>query len=410
MSNLNLSGKDILNFLSKHYDFVHNAFDLGKPDFVIEQERFDTLIDEYNTISEIKISISKLADYKFCRKLPTGEYKISGIYTAFLEFIFDDFVLDLPETIKNRYLTITNNFTNLQTTIDESKVVLYITEIIKETEDFINDIQRQTYRLLRDTESLKVNADNFIDLTIRIQKANYWIDEYITPLNTVVNREHPDSLYSSISNIQNYSSEKRFSADTISLRKWFEKLYGCAVNTKTELDQTIGKLTRELMPLLDRIKTNSLILSGFYHFVENIDEAENYIISLPNLIRRERSRIMSKNFDTEATFYIDQFNYQAPQISYTEESDEVEWLPDTNHFKGLLLKQNGSDNFYQWCFDILQIYTREITLSKFFYVSNMVLEEDLKIEYTDDSRFEIKLVDATLRMPQIKVYELSGRA
>ena len=119
---------------------------------------------------------------------------------------------------------------------------------------------------------------------------------------------------------------------------------------------------------------------------------------------------MSKNFDTEATFYIDQFNYQAPQISYTEESDEVEWLPDTNHFKGLLLKQNGSDNFYQWCFDILQIYTREITLSKFFYVSNMVLEEDLKIEYTDDSRFEIKLVDATLRMPQIKVYELSGRA
>jgi hypothetical protein len=409
MSNLNLSGKDILNFLSKHYEFVHSAFDIGKPDFVIEQERFDTLIEEYNTSSETKISVSKLMDLKFCRKLPAGEYKISGVYTAFLEFIFDDFVLDLPETIKNRYLTITSNFTNLQTSTDENKIVLYITEIIKETEDFLNDIQRQTYRLLRDTESLKVNADNFTDLTIRIQKANYWIDEYIAPLNAVVNREHPDSLYSAISNIQNYSSEKRFSADTTTLRRWFEKLYGSAVNTKSELDQTIGKLTRELMPLLDRIKTNSLILSGFYHFIENIDTPENYIIPLPNFLRRERSRILSKNFDTEATFFIDQFNYKAPQISYIEETEEMEWLPDTNHFKELLLKENGSENFYQWCFDILQEYTSEITLSKFFSVSNMVLEEDLVIEYEDDNRFEIQLADAILKMPKIKVYELSNR-
>jgi hypothetical protein len=406
MSNLNLSGKDILSFLLKHYDFVHHVFDIGNEDFVIEQERFDTLIHEYNTSSETKISVSKLTDLKFCRKLPTGEYKISGVYTAFLEFIFGDFVLDLPETIKDRYSTITNHFTNLKTATVENNITLYITEIIKETEYFLNDIQQQTYRLLRDTESLKVNADNFTDLTIRIQKATYWIDEYIIPLNAVLNREHPDSLYSTITNIQNYSSEKRFSANSFTQQRRFEKLYGSAVNTKSELDQTVGKLTRELMPLLDRIKTNSLILSGFYHFVENIDTPENYIISLPNFVSRERIRILSKNFDAEATFFIDQFNYNAPQISHIEETEEMEWLPDTNHFKELLLKENGSDNFYQWCYDILQNYTKEMTLSKFFSVSNMVLEEDLEIEYNNDNRFEIHLTDAILKMPKIKVYEL----
>jgi hypothetical protein len=408
MSNLNLSGKDILRFLSNHYEFVHSAFDIGKPDFVIEQERFDTLVNEYNVNGKTKISHSDLFDLKFCRKLPTGEYKISGVYTAFLEFIFDDFVLDLPETIKNRYLTITSNFTNLKTTTDEQKIILYITEIIKETEDFLNDIQRQTYRLLRDTESLKNNADTYTDLTIRLQKANYWIDEYILPLNAVVNREHPDSLYSEISNIQNYASEKRFVADTYKLQRWFEKLYGSAVNTKSELDQTIGKLTRELMPLLERIKTNSLILSGFYHFVENIDTPEDYIIPLPNFLKRERSRILSKNFDADANFFIDQFNYKPPQISYIEETEEQEWLPDTNYFKNLLLKSNGNENFYQWCYDILQD-TKEITLSKFFNVSNMVLEENLVIEYNNESRFEIQLADAILKMPKIKVYELSDR-
>jgi hypothetical protein len=409
MSNLNLSGKDILRFLSNHYEFVHSAFDIGKPDFIIEQERFDTLVNEYNVNGKTKISHSDLFDLKFCRKLPTGEYKISGVYTAFLEFIFDDFVLDLPETIKNRYLTITGNFTNLKTTTDEQKIILYITEIIKETEDFLNDIQRQTNRLLRDTESLKNNADTYTDLTIRLQKANYWIDEYILPLNAVVNREHPDSLYSEISNIQNYASEKRFVADTYKLQRWFEKLYGSAVNTKSELDQTIGKLTRELMPLLERIKINSLILSGFYHFIENIDTPEDYIIPLPNFLKRERSRILSKNFDADANFFIDQFNYKPPQISYIEETEEQEWLPDTNYFKNLLLKSNGNENFYQWCYDILQDYTKEITLSKFFNVSNMVLEENLVIEYNNESRFEIQLADAILKMPKIKVYELSDR-
>lgn len=126
-------------------------------------------------------------------------------------------------------------------------------------------------------------------------------------------------------------------------------------------------------------------------------------------MKRERSRILSKNFDAVANFYIDLFNYKPPQITYIDETEDIEWLPDTNYFKELLLKENGSDNFYQWCYDILQDYTKEITLSKFFNVSNMVLEEDIEIEYNNDSRFEIRLADAILNMPKIKVYELSDR-
>jgi len=407
MSNLNLSGKDILRFLVQHYDFVQMAFLSGKPDFVIEQDRFQTLVDEYNTTNDSKITVSKLFDLKFCRQLTSGEYKINGNYSTFLEFIFDDFVLDLPETLKTRYQAIFGNFINLQTEIDENKISLYIQDIVNEVESFLNDIQRQTYRLLRDTESLKVNAENNADLTIRVQKAAYWIDEYIIPLNSVLNKEHPDSIIATIINIQRYASEKRFSVNTFRLKKEFEKLYACVVNANSELDQTIGKLTRELLPLLERIKSDSLILSGFYHFIENIDQPENYIIPLPDLLKKENNSVMSNNFSAVAEFYIDHFNPKNAEVIYLEETEEIEWMPDTSYFKELLLSENGSENFYQWCFDVLQKHTNDIPLSKFFTVSNLILEEDLKAEYLHENRFEIALSDVILKMPKVKVYAIS---
>lgn len=406
MSNLNLSGKDILNFLLRHYEFVQMAFNSSKPDFIIDSDKFQHLITEYNTSSESKISLSRITtDLKFCRQLSTGEYKLNGNYTTFLEFIFDDFVLDLPETLKNRYQAIFNHFTNLQVEPNEMKIILLVQEIIKEVENFLNDIGRQTVRLLRDTESLKVNAENHSDFTLRIQKANYWIDEYIIPLNAILDKDHPNSVVNAIIQVQRYTSEKRILADTYELKKEFEKLYGCVVNTKSELDETLRMLTRDLLPLLDRIKTDSIILSGFYHFVENIDQSENYVVALPDLLRRTKGNVLSKAFSSEAEFYIDQFNYQTPEILYEEETEEIEWLPDASHFKEQLLKEKEVGNFYQWCFDSLKEHTDNITLSKFFTVSNLILEEDLVAEYKDENRFEIQLSDAILKMPKVKIYE-----
>ncbi|MBU1578421.1 MAG: hypothetical protein KJ754_03270, partial [Bacteroidetes bacterium] len=90
MSNLNISGKDIVGFLFHHYDFIQKAFDISKPDFIIDSDKFHQLISEHNTSSDRKVHLQKIStDLKFCRQLPTGEYKLNGTYTTFLEFIFD---------------------------------------------------------------------------------------------------------------------------------------------------------------------------------------------------------------------------------------------------------------------------------------------------------------------------------
>ncbi len=218
---IKLSGKHILKFLQVHYEFVQLVFNECKPDFIISSVDFNKLIEEYNISSERKLSITKLIDLKFCRQTPTSEYKISGNYTEFLQFIFDDFTLDLPETMKNRYQAIFGYYSSLQTTTNPDKIIALIQEIAKVIEVFLNDIDRQTSRLLRDTESLKVNTENYSDFSIRIEKATFWIDEYITPLNDIFKREHQESFIYVITQIQRYSSEKRFLAETYRLRTEF---------------------------------------------------------------------------------------------------------------------------------------------------------------------------------------------
>jgi hypothetical protein len=62
-------------------------------------------------------------------------------------------------------------------------------------------------------------------------------------------------------------------------------------------------------------------------------------------------------------------------------------------------------DFYQWCLTSIGKHTENVTLFKFFTLSNILLDEDLVIEYKDEKRYEIELADAVLLMPKIKVYE-----
>ena len=80
-------------------------------------------------------------------------------------------------------------------------------------------------------------------------------------------------------------------------------------------------------------------------------------------------------------------------------------MPDASHFKEQLLKEKSVDDFYKWCFDTLKEHTNNITISKYFTVSNLILEEDLTAEYNDEARFDIQLSDAILKMPKVKIYE-----
>lgn len=402
---IRLSGKHILKFLQNHYEFVQDVFDYSKPDFIIETDILEKLIEEYNISSETKISVTKLLEFKLCRQLPTKDYKINKSYADFLQFLFEDFTLNLPQTLKERYRTIFELFSALKTESKTPKITALIQNIINVIDVFLNDIHRQTQRLLHDTESLKVNAEEYSDLSKRLEKAVFWIDEYIEPLNNILDKTHPESFYAALVDIQKYSSEKQYITETFKSKRDYRRLYGSVVYARAELDQNLQRLTRELKPLLKRIESDSLILSGFYHFVENVDYPENYVVPIPSPVRKTKGNVIFKEFPSEAEFFVDQFNYKTFDQYYEEQVEELEWLPDSTYFKEQLKKEEKVENFYLWCFDTLKKHTNEITLSKYFTLTNLLLEEDLVADYKADERITIDLKDASIKIPKVEVYE-----
>jgi hypothetical protein len=171
-------------------------------------------------------------------------------------------------------------------------------------------------------------------------------------------------------------------------------------NTNKELNSIIRHLSNELIPLLKRIESNSLILKGLATFLQNPFERDN----LPILSRRKNHLVYSKEFADEASLYLDQFK-QKETIYFENDTTEIDdWIPDSEHYKDELMKNLPIANFYGWCYDQLQTETENISVIKFISLANLIHEKDFYAEFSDKQKFEIELSDAIIQLPKVKLY------
>jgi len=395
---MKLNPRTILNYISNNFDFIKLLFDLSKEDNTIKTAELTKICNEND------VSLNKLTELKIIKELPNSDYKLNKRYSDFLEFIFQEFYLSLPEQLESRSNAVEEIFIKLQSETNKSKVPIYISGLIDVIDDFLNDIESYTTRLMYDTESLKSSVDSSIDLTLRIRKANFWIEEFIKPLNIILDKSQAKSIVKSISLISAYANQRIFEEEDYNIRRQFDKLYLNALNADTELNIHIKKLTRELLPLLDRIKTNSQILTGLYYFLEDFDTPVKYIYRLPSLVKAERTYTYSSNYETDALMYLEHFKPLAKVYIEDEELEIDNWLPNTDYFKELLQNNLPVDNFYQWCFETLNNEAVKLDMMRFFTISNLIFEKEFDAEFEAHERFIIDLDDVILTMPKVKVY------
>lgn len=399
---MRLSGKEILDFLNKRYSFIQLVFEASQPSFMLEAEVMHQLLNEYN------IPPKELEELKFAMQIPTGEYLINSIYTDFLQFVFKKFVLDLPSTMANRCENIFNLFSELQTATDDKKRLLFIQELMKEINHFVMDIKGETNKLIQDTEALKVNAENTDDLTRRIEKADYWIREYINPFNTILDKNHPNSITSIISQISQHAGEKSLWEEDFEFKHHYSKLYGCTLFAQNEINIQNGKITRELTPLLERIRSDSLILKGFYHFLEDDGSNSNHDVLIPNLIKKQEQLAIAETdvFKSEAMFYVDQFQNQHSETFTDTEPESSEVFAGSEYYKEKLMSVLPVSDFYSWCYEALQEEKQKLSLENFFVVSNLILAEDIGVDYKSKGKITVELSDAILITPKVIVYAI----
>jgi hypothetical protein len=116
----------------------------------------------------------------------------------------------------------------------------------------------------------------------------------------------------------------------------FEKLYMQLIQTNSDLLRQSKVLVNELLPLLERIRTESLILTGWIEFLRN-----PYKLDTPPLLKGSRTMVYAKDMLYKVREFFEQFSTN--EIITLEDGvvDFDKWIFDRDHFKGKLSEKHA---------------------------------------------------------------------
>ncbi|MEI6595315.1 MAG: hypothetical protein WCO28_07110 [Bacteroidota bacterium] len=387
--------KTILNFLSNHFEPIKDLFDIQTKEGFVRKEFLNEILKENE--SDI---YNQLIEYKFLKKLG-DDFEIRAVYFKFFEFILNEFKPLLPETIQKYEQSIGSLFKKIREGISKDRNILVqrINELYNEVREFSDAVEKNTLRLVAETRELKSNVDK-IDYKEKVRKASFWIDYYITPLNSILDVTHPQSITNRLFEISQYVNVRRLNFDDEGTRIQFEKLYNFLVQTNDDLMRQSKTLTNELLPLIERIRTESLILTGWIEFLK-----QPYKSPLPKVFKVFREQPYSNDMYWNAKEYVEQFEGLDEIILEDVQLEDFEkWIFNKELYRNKLLQSLPLNSFFEWAGKTLKIEYKTIETDKFFSLTTLLFEEGITLELEPKSdRQLIKTSQMNLRVPKIKI-------
>ena len=386
--------KTILNFLATYFDCLKDLFDIQTSDNLIRKERLQEILKERG--EEI---LPQLLDYKIIRKIG-DDFEFRDTYYKLFEFILNEFRPLLPETIQKYEQSISVLFKKIREGISKDKLILgqRITDLYNEIKEFSESVEKNTIRLLNETRELKSNVEK-LDYQEKVRKASFWIDYYITPLNNILDINHSESITNKLFDLSNYVNVRRLNFEDEVIRQQFEKLYTFLVQTNDEMLRQSKMLTNELLPLIERIRTESIILTGWIEFLK-----VPYKAPLPKVFKVERLYPYSNDMYLNAKEYLEQFAIDETIILEDPMMLSDKWVFNKDLYKTRMMDQLPMDSFFEWCGLTLRGDYEKIETDKFFALTSLLFEDGISIELEDfNDRQLINTSNMTLRVPKLKI-------
>ncbi len=386
--------KSILRFLLEHYDIIAELFETQLNEGIIVFETLNRIIKKHDT--DIR---SQLLDYKILSPV-NDNYEIRTVYYNLIEFILNEFKPMLPETIEKYHVSISELFRKIKENINGDKVTLTqrLNDLAIEIRSFYEMVERNTASLLHETRELKANVKK-IGYREKIVRASRWIDEYILPLNKILDINHAGSVANKLYDISEYSNKYRLNFDDENTRIQFEKLYFQLIQVNDNLLRQSKILTNELLPLIERIRTESIILTGWITYLKN-----PYKQKTPKLLKRKEVSIYSKSTFFNAAELFEQFKNDTDIYFEEEVNTDEKWIFDKVLYTEKLKANLPVENFFKWCNKTLKEDYKKVEIEKFFALTTLAFDEDIERDFGKKPEFEkIKINDLTLTVPKITI-------
>lgn len=387
--------KTIVNYIATHFDALMFLFELQNKQGSIPAHTFREFEEQFGHIT------SQLYDYKILRK-SGDDSEFSGEIYHLIQFVLREFKPMLPETIEKYHSSIGQLFRLIREGIHGDKIILSrrVDELYSEVLAFLESVEKNTVRLLSETRELKANVSK-IDYKEKVEKATFWIDYYIQPLNIILDINYPDSMVNRLLDISHFINIKRLSFHDETIRKQFEKLYFFLVQTNHDLLLQSKILTNELLPLIERLRTESLILTGWIEFLKKPRSVE-----VPRLLKVQRENPYSNEMYYHAKEFVMQFQMVEDIIIREAPVSAEMWIFNKEKYKQHLMEELPVDDFFKWAFISLQKEYKNVETEKFFSLASLLFEDDIDKEFDPDGTFEyLETTQVRLRVPRIKIYK-----
>ncbi len=369
---------------------------MNKSDAIIHDEKLKKLCKKEG------IDWQKLIDYKIIRELQQGDYELRKPIEIFINYISEDYKLDLPENIRKYFNSIEEIYEKMLSEENPQSLQRLISGMIDEVQQFIETIESNTRSLLNESKELKANVRK-IEYVEKIKRATYFIDFYIVPLNKILDANHKGSVIHKLSLVREQGNKERINHPDFAIRSLYEKLYNQVISANVELVKNSKVLTKELLPLLERIKTESQILAGFMEFLKKPNSYDT-----PDLLKRTRHATYDPDAFFAAKDIWDQLVKQDDiVVSMADGQQELElpWVFDRVKYKRIITQSLPIKNYFRWSNDLIQqeVTKQDFDFDKFFAMSALIFEDDFHIQFEDEERVEVKFSGLTLDVPNLTI-------
>lgn len=389
--------KSIVQFLATHFDLLRQLFDIQVKNEIILKSQVVETLDEFGSDIE-----SQLFEHKILVE-QNDDFVINEPYFVLFEFVLQQFKPLLPEEIEKFGQSIRTLFLNIKEGINQDKNILLdrIEALSNEIKKFRTAVTNNTISLLNESRELKANTRK-IEYQEKVQTARYLIDYYIIPLNTILDINHSQSIYNELLAISQFSNNKRFDYSDESIRRQFEKLYNLLRQVVKDISQQSTILSNELLPLLDRIRTESEYLLGFHLYLTNMNCYKG--IKPPKIFSTSRDNLYNPYIYENTKEYFEQFKNEEDVFVEEEANDIEQWIFNKNEYKSQLNSKLPVTDFFSWCKNAIENEKKDFDIDNYFMVTSLIFEEEYDIEQDKErENISLKTKQGEFIMPKLKI-------
>jgi hypothetical protein len=384
----------ILSFLSRYFDIIRDLFLTQKNEGIILRETFEIICNQ-NNAEGIRKTLFK---YKIVRPIQ-DDYELRDVYYNLIEFILFEFRPLLPDEIEKYGLSISELFRKIKEGINSDKTILQdrIIALSDEVKKFIEAVDKNKIKLLSETRDLKANIKR-IDYREKLQRASHWTNHYIIPLNKILDVNHSESIANKLFDISDFANQKRLNFDNEAIRLQFEKLHKQLIQASDDLRSNHKVFINELIPLIARIRTESLIISGWIEFLKQPNK-----LNPPKIFKADKDNPTSTKIYLNTKEYFELF--QSSEDYYIEQDEEPKprWIFNKTRYKRELNKSMPVKDFFTWCNSTL-IQEGEVSNERLLALTTLLFEEEFIVSGENESdSIEIRTTDSIFKVPKIKV-------